>query len=393
MLSCPGRVQDVPREYLKEDVQIPRFTISPMLRHTLLCYPKGLEQSKPDPLQQLVAKKEPQTLITRNHSYKVAQKPLSEALKVVLKTIESMQGAQKNAQADASDAAQKAAQEMIDATNRNRPQLPKPQVKCEYQERPIAEREWSDNVWYRLEELMYRAANNQMKDDYQRMDDVNKEIRKEQTKQREARDEELKKANEAGRWGTALMLFSWITAATMAITGLALIATGVGVVAGCMLLAGGLIQIGSQILEVTGGWQKIKALLPGDDEAKRQAILSWIQIGIAVFSLILCCAGMVAAGFATFGQNMQKATALMGAIAIIGTGVSTIGQGIVKKEYKYKSAEIMRKQARIDRLKDAWQDHFERQEEMLPFVKTIYDGVALNMELSHDYFRHAWTRR
>lgn len=258
---------------------------------------------------------------------------------------------------------------------------------------PAPMKVWSEMDFYTLQIDTQRLVDNCYQIEKQESDYLNKVIEKAQVKQREDEEIARQKQNEAGKWGVAIMAFSWITSLVSIITGITLIATGVGVVAGVLMLAGGLIQIGSQIMEITGGWEKVRELLPGNDDEKKSAILSWIQIGITVFCMIMAAAGVVIGGFSLIGQNMQKATAMMSAIALLGKGVCDIGQGMAKSEHQRKLASLKRGEVAMTRKEERRKDILEHQEDLLPILTQIFTALSRVVELNHEFTRYVCQRR
>ncbi len=249
---------------------------------------------------------------------------------------------------------------------------------------------WIEDSLIWLQAVLEICGINCFKSYHNGLDYVSTQIDKAQVKQREDRKIELEKNNEAGKWGVARLTFTWMASLATLITGITLIATGVGVVAGCLMLIGGLIQIGSQIMELTGGWEKVRALLPGKDEDKKSAMTSWIQIGITILSLILSGAGVIIGGFSMIGENMQKASALMGAIALLGKGVSDIGEGKTKSEHKYKTADIKRREALMAKYKHRYQDQYECCQEANNMVESTNKFTTHQQDLKRDFANHVW---
>ena len=248
--------------------------------------------------------------------------------------------------------------------------------------------EWHEDSWIGLQARMQITAQNDFELSQRELDYVNDQIDKAKIKHREDEKIARQKNDEAGNWGVARLTFTWMASLASLITGLTLIATGVGVVAGCLMLIGGLIQIGSQIMELTGGWNKVRALLPGKDEDKKRAMTSWIQIGITILSTILSGAGVIIGGFSMIGENMQKASALMGAIALLGKGVTDIGEGKAKSEHRYTMAAMKRREALMAKYKHQWQDATERSEEKITQIKSVFEVTTHQLDLQRDFAQH-----
>lgn len=186
----------------------------------------------------------------------------------------------------------------------------------------------------------------------------------------------LEKEKAAARWGIALKIFSWIGSFIAMIAGVALIATGVGAVAGAMLITAGVIQVTSQLLEITGAWHKIAAILPGDNPERKKAIVMWMQMGIAVLCLILSGVSIIWGGYSSFGEAMQSAMSLIGGIAAVGQGVTTIGGGIMSFMYKDKISHVKRYELRLAQLKHLRQDLMEKVEGGVDRLEQLFEDLS-----------------
>lgn len=191
--------------------------------------------------------------------------------------------------------------------------------------------------------------------------------------------EKIKSEAESSNWGITISVFSWIGSLLGIITGIALIATGVGAVAGAMLLVGGVCTLGSQILEVTGGWDKIAQLLPDDTSEKKAAIKTWIQLAIAILGVIMGLAGGVLGGFTPISEGMQFANAFMGGFVLMAMGVTQIGKGIVDKKVKDNQAAVKRSEIKLaendqkkEDLIELIEDKYSRRERLSHFLSTIF---------------------
>lgn len=215
---------------------------------------------------------------------------------------------------------------------------------------------------------------------------VDAEVSGTHKKRLEELKEAIKKEDESTRWGVAAKVFSWMTSIVSMISGILMIATGVGVVAGAMLLIGGMIQVSNQIMELTGGWQKIAALLPGEDTEKKGAVVAWMQIGVAVLCLILAGTGAIWGGYTNFGEVASTASALMNAIATMGHGVTTIGQGINVFMFKNKLSEIKQFEYHLARLKHMRQDLMEKVEWGVDRLEKLFEDLAKALEFDEELF-------
>lgn len=199
--------------------------------------------------------------------------------------------------------------------------------------------------------------------------------------------EAIKKEKETERWGIAYKVFSWIASLIAMIVGIALIATGVGAVAGAMLIAGGTIQMTNQIMEITGGWKKIVELLPGEDTEKKRAVISWMQIGIAVLCLVLCAAGGIWHGFSNLGPAMQLAVGVLGAIAAMGHGVTTIGEGIEGFMFKERLADVKKFDIKLASLKHMRQDLMDKVQGGIDRLEKLFEDLAQTLAFEEELFQ------
>ena len=198
--------------------------------------------------------------------------------------------------------------------------------------------------------------------------------------------EAMDKEAESTRWGVATKVFSWMASMVAMISGAVLIATGVGAVAGSMLIIGGMIQITNQILELTGGWQKIAELLPGEDHEMKAAVVAWMQIGVAVLCLILSGVGLIWGGPAHVGEAAMIAQTLIGATATMGHGITTIGYGINVFMYKEKQSDIKQFELRLAQLKHMRQDLMEKVEWGIDRLEKLFEDLAKALEFDEELF-------
>ncbi len=198
--------------------------------------------------------------------------------------------------------------------------------------------------------------------------------------------EAIAKEQENARWGVATKVFSWIGSIMAIVVGVVLIATGVGAVAGAMAIAGGLIQITNQILEMTGGWKKIAELLPGDDSEKKGAVIAWMQLGIAVLCLILTGVGAIWGGISNFGEAMSSITGIIGSIAGMAQGITTIGAGVSSFMFSNHMSEVKRYEVRIAQLKHLRKDLMEKVEDGVDRLEQLFENLARALEFDEELF-------
>lgn len=215
-------------------------------------------------------------------------------------------------------------------------------------------------------------------------------IESETTSAHKKRLAELKLAMEheqqASRWSVFNTVFSWMGALSSLFTGVVLVATGAGAIAGALLIAGGLIQVTSQILEITGGWKKIAELLPGDNVAKKRAVVMWMQIGIGVLCFILSGAGALWSGYANFGEAGRTANALFSCIANIGQGVTAIGTGITMFMSKNKISDVKRYEKIIAELKHKRRDLMDQADSGIDRLQQLFEDLARALDFEVELF-------
>lgn len=212
--------------------------------------------------------------------------------------------------------------------------------------------------------------------DRQEMQAIQEESSRAHTKRLEQIKEAMEKERAAARWGIMYKVMSWIGSLLGVLSGIALIATGAGAVAGALLVVGGIVQITNQLLEVTGGWQKIAELLPGDDVERKRAVLSWMQIGIAVLCLIFSGVGIIWGGFASVSEAMQIANTCFGAIVAMGQGVTSIGSGVTQFLFSQDMGAVTHYDKIVAEWKQKRQDVMERLENSTERLQRLFEDVA-----------------
>lgn len=205
-----------------------------------------------------------------------------------------------------------------------------------------------------------------------------------QKKKVEQHKETMKKEESAKNWSVAMKLFSWMSSFLALMTGVVLIATGAGAIAGGLLIAGGSIQIINQIMNETDAWKKIMNSLPGDDTAKKGNVVTWMQIGIMVLSLILCGAATVFGSLSAVKEGMQSAFNLFIAGIAFCKGITSLGSNLSQGSYLTHMGDVKIHEGRMGKLKGQRGDLTERTKESIERLKTIYDSLALNLEMRDD---------
>jgi len=204
---------------------------------------------------------------------------------------------------------------------------------------------------------------------------------------KEATDHERK----AARWGIAVKVFSWLASLTSICTGIILVATGVGAVAGALMIVGGVVSVTNQVMETTGAWNKVADLIPTDDLEKKRAIITWIQLGVSLLSLVISGCGIVLGGFSIFQEASQFAMLFFGSVITAGGGVCSIGNGVEEGGFRAKSAEVKRDQTRVSvsefGREDLQRKLEESSEQMLTYYQSISKSFGFLDEMNKTYQR------
>ncbi|MCH9609123.1 MAG: hypothetical protein S4CHLAM45_08860 [Chlamydiales bacterium] len=203
--------------------------------------------------------------------------------------------------------------------------------------------------------------------------------------------EEMKKAiaaeDKTKNWSLSMQVFSWMGSFTAIITGIALIVSGVGAIAGAMILCSGLFALTNHILQITGGWDKICDLLPGEDKEKKKAVITWMQIGISVLCLIMAGAGAYFGGFGATFEAMSNFQAAFGSVVMFAQNISAIGEGVSHYQYRNRLAEGLKHKRKIEQLKHRQKDLFERSEEGLERLKQLFKDLSKALEFETELFQ------
>lgn len=197
----------------------------------------------------------------------------------------------------------------------------------------------------------------------------------------------LKKEKETERWGVMVKMFSWMTSCVGIISGIALVATGVGAFAGAMLIIGGAIQITNQMMEMMGGWQKIAEILPGEDLDKKRAVVSWMQIGIAVLCLVLSGVGVIWGGFSNFSEATQVAMGVFTGIVAMGYGATTIAEGMTAFMFKNRLATVKTFDIQLAKLKHLRQDLMDKVDLGVDRLEKLFEDLSSALEFEEELFQ------
>jgi len=217
--------------------------------------------------------------------------------------------------------------------------------------------------------------------------EIDKEMTETHQKRLEAMREAVKNEDSARRWGISQQVFTWMGSLLGVITGAVLIATCAGAVAGAMLIAGGVISVTNQLLEVTGGWHKIANMLPDDDPEKKRAVISWMQIGISILCIVLGGVGAVWGGLANVGGALGKAQAFFTSIISFGFGITAIGEGLTLSVFYNKQSESKQYDLQLSTLKHLREDLMEKIEWGLDRLEQLFEDLVTALGFYNELFR------
>lgn len=185
---------------------------------------------------------------------------------------------------------------------------------------------------------------------------------------------EKKKIDEA--WSMSVTVTSIMITSLEIFSGLFMLFSG-NVVAGTLLVAGGVVQLTNHIMKETKAWEEVAQLLPGDSLEEKQAVVMWMQIGLGILSLMLAGAGGMIGGKAALTEGSQLAKMFTGSVLLAAVGITSLGSGISQKEYKDEQAIVKRTENELAKLESLRKNYTER-------VETHLDNVQNTLSASHE---------
>lgn len=214
-------------------------------------------------------------------------------------------------------------------------------------------------------------------------------------------EESISKMADAKKAGVFGKVFGWIATIAALVISAALIATGVGVVAGSMMLAGAVLGLGMQIFNEAGG---MEAMAKACGENGAQAFM-WtmmaVQILLAVGSLgaglasssatvasklptLAGILGKTMGGFAQAGSsvnalaNMTKVVAgVISGLSMVGQGASGIAGGVYSKDASDASAKAKETEAEMLKLQALMEEEMKRLKKILDEME---EGASIAMQ-------------
>ncbi|MEI6414186.1 MAG: type III secretion system translocon subunit SctE [Pseudomonadota bacterium] len=240
-------------------------------------------------------------------------------------------------------------------------------------------------------DLQATASKEQIRADLTKKTDENKE----RIKQLE---ESIAKMSEAKKSGVFGKVFGWIGAIAAVIVAAALIATGVGAVAGGLLIAAAVVGLGMQIFTEAGGMEWVVSKY-GADAAKTfgwimlgiQVALSVASLGVGIASssasvvsklpiLAVKLGNFVASGSTinTVANAAKVVAGLVQGLSMVGQGAATIDGGIKTKDAEEARAKAKDAEAAMLKLQAMLEEDLKRLKKMLDEMQ---DGVSVAMQV------------
>ena len=241
--------------------------------------------------------------------------------------------------------------------------------------------------------LAVEAANRSLYCLKTEMETLNSDISKAQSGRMQtlSKDATLRKATRP--WSIMTKIMSWIGSCMTFIAGVVLIATGSGVAAGTLLVASGVLSLTNHLLEATGGWNKIAEKFGGGNPTKTKAIIMWMQIAIAIISLILAGAAVVFGGFSTVKEVLGHAGMLSGAVISAGIGIMLIGKSTLDKKTHDNQAKMKYFDTQLMQFGHERDNNLETTEELSEAVNSFWEQFFAILRLQRTDTKRIITMR
>lgn len=218
-----------------------------------------------------------------------------------------------------------------------------------------------------------------------------KEVDYAMTERKKMRLKDMEKAIFAEKsvknWGIGTRMTSWLASFAALLGGISLIASGGGALVGGILVALGVINITSEVLEITDGWKKIAEEIGGDDPVKTRAMIMWIQIGIAIISFVLMGTSAIFGGITPLKDACTTASGFFTAVASIGVGVVLIGKALAEKKYYNYMAAIKQHDFYIEQYRHEKENLMTASTEGMENIQSSFEDLARALALYHQDVR------
>lgn len=273
----------------------------------------------------------------------------------------------------------------VDIVQSEKVEIPTPELQAP--ELPAPELPSFFGLYFMLDKLQIQSESSSYGFARQEIDELDKRLEK----VHQDRIEQLKKARtkekQVERWSIFAKTMTIMASVSGIFSGVALIATGAGAIAGAMLIVAGIFAISTQIMELTGGWNKVADLLPGDDVDQKRGIISWLQIGVAVFSIILSVVTFIFGGFFTLSESMKIVMQAFNGIVSIAQGVATIGAGSISFQYKNRLANINEFDMALTELRYMREDLMELIESTADRMEKMIEYIGETLSIQKEIFK------
>ncbi|MBS0626470.1 MAG: hypothetical protein JSS32_10520 [Verrucomicrobia bacterium] len=155
--------------------------------------------------------------------------------------------------------------------------------------------------------------------------------------------EHIKATQDEKKWGVWQNVLQYFIAATSIVFGVALIATGVGVVAGALLVAAGGLTLVNRIMSDTGAWKLLVGYFTESTDMQKK-IASRIEMGMFLLSLAMSLTGgamAFQAGALTELVTLDKAVKVVTLTTALINGGFELGRAVVNKKAQDMKAKIL----------------------------------------------------
>lgn len=209
----------------------------------------------------------------------------------------------------------------------------------------------------------------------------------------EALQKVLTAEKRAQNWKIMTTLFAWTGIVMAIVTGVLLVTTGVGLVAGTLLVAGGILTLTDQALDISHAWDEIASLLPVDDPEQQRSIISWIRLSLLFVSLAVSGASIGMTGFSQVWGISQMGSSLTQAGAVGAAALAALGKGAAHSSYFKALSQLKGLEMELIDLEMDETRHRELLEHLLSCSEGLFEGLSLLEQLKVDInrsYQNAW---
>lgn len=160
---------------------------------------------------------------------------------------------------------------------------------------------------------------------------------------KEAMLEHMRSVKDEKKWGVLQDVLQYFMAATSIVFGVALVATGVGVAAGAILIAAGGLALINRVMSDTGAWKALVSYFTSSRELQTK-IANRIETGMFLLSLALTLTGGVMAlqaGNLTDLVTLDRAMKVLTLTTAVANGGVELAKGFITKKSQDMKAKIL----------------------------------------------------